>query len=184
MRAIGDNECSIRAFGVNDRIDCLHVFDSNVPYFFAVGERPEFATFLETIPCPYLVVVDADNVVVGCGGFDVDRSTGSASLCWGMIRRDLHGQGLGTLLLTERLHRLRERDDVKRLVLDTSQRTTAFYAKHGFETVVVSPDAFGPGLDGVRMIWRKSFPGREPGLRAILHPILPHPGAEGGVWSE
>ncbi len=184
MRTGQLNGYSIRSYEPDDRVECLRVFDSNVPPFFAVGERPEFATFLETLPCPYFVIVDADRIVVGCGGFDVDTSTGNAMLCWGMIRRDLHHQGLGSMLLDDRLRRLRERDGVTQLVLDTSQHSVAFFEKHGFEIMIVSPDAFGPGLDGVRMIWRQGFHGERADLRSMMLPNLPHPGPAGGAWPE
>jgi ribosomal protein S18 acetylase RimI-like enzyme len=143
-------EVSTRIFESNDTGACLRVFDSNVPDFFHISERGEFETFLHDLPGPYLVL-EADAEIVGCGGHAIRGDGRTADLCWGMIRRDLHGQGLGRHLTLARLEVATRDERVGAVALSTSQHTVRFYEKLGFGVLEVSPDGFGPGLDRIDM---------------------------------
>lgn len=134
-----------------DREACLAVFDSNVPEFFVSPERPAFAAFLDALPGPYLVVEDPSGTLVGCAGYAVEPGTTRADLCWGMVRRERHGTGLGRLLLEERLARIRADPGVDAVRLDTSQHTRGFYEQYGFVAEQVVPDGYAPGLDRCEM---------------------------------
>ena len=100
--AIGSYD--IRDFVPDDVDACLDVFDSNVPDFFRTEERSDFGAFLDALPGPYLVITDPVGQVVACGGYALGQSD-SVDLCWGMVRRPLHGVGLGHLLTDARLDR-------------------------------------------------------------------------------
>lgn len=128
----------------------MAVFGSNVPDFFREGERLDFEAFLLDLPGPYLVV-ERTGTVVGCGGYAVRAGEGIADLCWGMIRRELHGVGLGTLLTTRRLGLALRDSAVRSVSLRTSQHTVGFYEKLGFTVASVLLDGFGPGLDRCEM---------------------------------
>ncbi|HEY0019665.1 MAG TPA: GNAT family N-acetyltransferase [Longimicrobium sp.] len=137
----------IRDYTAADRAACLAVFDSNVPEFFIPAEREAFAGFLDGLPGPYLVVEDEDGAVVGCGGYAVTPGTSTADLCWGMVRRERHGTGLGRLLTEARMDRIHADPAAMEIALNTSQHTRAFYERRGFATERVVPDGFAPGLD-------------------------------------
>jgi GrpB-like predicted nucleotidyltransferase (UPF0157 family) len=83
--------------GGADREVCLALFDSNTPTFFDMKEKNEFATFLDDQRKRYFVIEESSNVVA-CGGWG-SRGPRIALLCWGMVRRDHHRRGIGTLLL-------------------------------------------------------------------------------------
>ena len=134
------------AFTPSDLEACLALFDSNVPDYFHVDERPEFRAFLEDLPGPYLVLRNADGEVVACGGWAVGEN-GAADLCWGMVRRDLHGRGWGRRLTRARLNGIEAAPGIRAVELRTSQHTDGFYEAFGFRTVDTRPDGFGPGLD-------------------------------------
>jgi ribosomal protein S18 acetylase RimI-like enzyme len=123
---------------------CLVVFDSNVPKFFAAAERGQFATFLERMPGRYFVL-EEQGKIVGCGGY-ARNGDSSASLCWGMVRRDRHGNGFGRLLLEERLRHIREDGAFNSVIMNTSQHTVGFFEKFGFVPERVIPDGYAPGL--------------------------------------
>lgn len=137
----------VRDYTTADRSACLAVFDSNVPEFFVPAEREEFAAFLDALPGPYLVAEDEAGRVLGCGGYAVTPGTTTADLCWGMVRRERHGTGLGRLLLDARLERVRADARADAVALKTSQHTRAFYERVGFHTERVISDGFAPGLD-------------------------------------
>jgi hypothetical protein len=94
----------------------------------------------------------------------VDGSTGY--LCWGMVRHELHGRSIGSLLLVERLEWLFAQPRVSEVCIRTSQRSAGFFERFGFVTTKVTSEGFGPELDEVSMTlargrWRqRETPGR------------------------
>ncbi|MCC5054006.1 GNAT family N-acetyltransferase [Xanthomonas campestris] len=139
---------TIRTYRPDDSDACIELFDANVPKFFNAEERPDFVWFLthQSAAWHYQVVERAGDVV-GCAGYAVNADGTTASLCWGMVDPQLHRQGLGTTLLLARLEALRLRAGIERIVLDTSQHTQAFYARHGFVVQQITQDGYGAGLD-------------------------------------
>ena len=131
---------------------CMELFETNVPDFFTTDERAQFASFLRALPGPYLVLLDDAGRAVGCGGYAVAEGGGSIDLCWGMIRRDLHGKGYGRTLTRLRVDRARQHPGVREIALNTSQHTVAFYEGLGFRTTRVEKDGYGPGLDRYDMV--------------------------------
>lgn len=136
-----------RRYTPADRPLCLDVFDSNVPRYFTDLERAEFEHFLDALPGPYLVLVDEAGAVVACGGFAIRAEAGVADLCWGMVHGRRHAEGLGRTLTELRIEEAAADPSVHTLALNTSQLTTGFYERFGFEVTKVTPDGYGPGLD-------------------------------------
>lgn len=138
---------TLRPYDASHRPACLRVFDSNVPRYFRAEERSAFATFLDELPGPYLVLVEADHALVGCGGYALRPEDGVVDLCWGMIRQDRHGSGLGRALAEARLDAIVKEARAKAVALNTSQHTVPFYERLGFRTIKVVKDGYAPGLD-------------------------------------
>ena len=141
----------LRPWRPADRAACLDVFEGNVPGWFRRHERKEFAAFLDALPGPYLVVEATGGPVVACGGWARRQGTATADLCWGMVARPLHGEGLGRLLVEERLRRIRRDGTILEVALNTSQHTVGFYELFGFVVQRVEPDGYAPGLDRCEM---------------------------------
>lgn len=142
---------AIRDYTPADLAGCLAVFDSNVPGYFTAPEREEFRRFLTALPGPYLVLVDDDDAIVGCGGYAIVAAQSRADLCWGMVRSELHGTGLGRVLTVARLERATADPSVRVVALSTSQHTRGFYERLGFRTTEVVPNGIAPGLDRCEM---------------------------------
>jgi ribosomal protein S18 acetylase RimI-like enzyme len=140
---------TVRDFSTQDADSCLSVFDSNIPKFFVPAEREEFREFLAALPGPYLVI-EAEARIVACGGW-AGSGCEEAALCWGMVEGSLHRQGIGRLLTEARLKGIRQSGTISRVLLNTSQHTTAFYERFGFVVVSVVPDGYAPGLDRCEM---------------------------------
>lgn len=136
----------VRPYEAGDLGACLAVFDTNVPEYFVPAERAGFEQFLHALPGPYLVLVSGDRVV-GCGGYAMAEDDHTADLCWGMVRHELHGRGLGRRLLAARIERALRDPRVDALALNTSQHTTGFYERAGFVIERVVTDGYAPGLD-------------------------------------
>jgi len=143
-------EFTFRPYTPADETACLALFDSNTPKFFGPEERPAFASFLKRQPCPFFVV-EAESLIVACGGYGNDSQTGKIILAWGMVRGDLHRQGLGTFLLQERLKLIFQKNPAARVIIDTSQHSQTFFARFGFQAAQTIPDYYAPGLHRVDM---------------------------------
>lgn len=138
----------IRDYRCDDFAACLEVFDSNVPKFFAAEERDEFIADLKRLNDPYFVAEQA-GCIIGCGGYFV--RDGRAGLWWGMVHKDLHGQGLGRALVQHRLDELARTHPTVSVFIDTSQHTRPFYERMGFTAYSVEENGYGPGLHKVLM---------------------------------
>jgi ribosomal protein S18 acetylase RimI-like enzyme len=150
----------LRDYSPSDLATCLALFDSNVPEFFRPTEREGFASFLAALPGPYLVLENEARMMVACGGYAVAAGTATADLCWGIVRREYHGSGLGRLLLRARLERIASDPSVRDVALRTSQLTRGFYEHYGFVTEQVVPNGLAPGLGRCDM--RLHLPRKKP----------------------
>jgi N-acetylglutamate synthase-like GNAT family acetyltransferase len=135
----------VRPYRAIDREACLRVLDTNVPEYFLATDRAEVGTFLDTVDAKgirYLVIEDA-GAIVACGGVAVSEAK-DARMCWGMVRRDLHRRGLGTILLAARLVEGAKMGATTGS-LDTVPQVEAFYSKMGFSLVGSTKDHYAPG---------------------------------------
>jgi ribosomal protein S18 acetylase RimI-like enzyme len=141
----------IRGYEPGDREGCLAIFEANVPAYFDPSERKAFAEYLADPRGRFAVVDEAGGAVLGCGGVMTAREGKIANLVWGMIAPAHHRRGLGRLLALERLSWIAAMERVERVVMDTSQKTVAFYLRLGFAVTNSTPGGYGPGLDRVDM---------------------------------
>lgn len=145
----------VRLYLSSDRQDCLSLFDGNVPRFFSAAEWADFARFLDQDAEAWSYqVIERSNRVVACGGYAVDPQGLTASLCWGMVARELQGTGLGSRLTEARLRAAAATPGVTQVRIDTSQHTHGFYRRFGFTVENIVPDGYGPGLDRWDMLLR------------------------------
>jgi ribosomal-protein-alanine N-acetyltransferase len=125
-----------------------------MPRYLASDELPGFARWLdagrlaypENLAEPYFVVEDTGQVVAG-GGFCVQPDQHLLTMAWGMVRYDLHRQGIGRKLLHRRLQFADAQLPNCTVALDTSQHTYSFFEKQGFRITKIMPDGYGPRLD-------------------------------------
>jgi N-acetylglutamate synthase-like GNAT family acetyltransferase len=153
----------IRAYRITDQEACIHCFTTNVPDFFTQDEIQEFTTFLENYVTQFnnptdqrktcFFVVEADNKIVGCGGFGDKNGNQIISLAWGHIHKDYHKHGLGKALLLFRLKEIKKIFPALPVIIDTTQFSYGFYEKNGFNTVQVIPDFYTVGMHKYEMKW-------------------------------
>lgn len=129
--------------------DVVAIFRTNIPKYFVPKEEQELREYLAEHPEDYYLL-ESGGEIVAAGGISLN-SDESVSLCWGMVRNDLIGTGLGKELTEFRLEKARERFGPLPVKISTSQHTEGFYKKLGFETVERIPDGFGPGIDKCEM---------------------------------
>lgn len=139
-----------RPYRSSDRDACIEIFRSNAPQFFRDDELEDFLGFIDAFECPYFVVFSGEEII-GCGGFGIEPDCETASLCWGMVRREHHGKRIGAYLLFVRLHEVATTTDARFVRLGTSQHTEGFFRRYGFSIESTEPDGIALGLDDVEM---------------------------------
>jgi GNAT superfamily N-acetyltransferase len=136
----------LRRYRKSDRSACLAVLRSNVPESFLPRDADDVGVFLDKLDdlaVRYFVVEDG-GVIVACGGVAVDDRA-DARMCWGMVRRDRHGQGIGRLLL---LYRLLEGAKMggRTASLETLPEIAGFFEREGFAVTGGKDDQYAPGM--------------------------------------
>jgi len=139
----------IRRYKPSDIEAVVAIFRSNIGKYFVEAEEKELREFLEAFSDDYFVIEIIDEIVAA-GGIALNEDE-TISLCWGMVRTDLIGTGLGKKLTLFRMEKGREKWGDRPFVTSTSHHTEGFYKKLGFETVEHTPDGFGPGIDICKM---------------------------------
>lgn len=141
---------TFRPYAPGDIELVVGIFRSNIPKYFNAGEEPGLRDFLCKNPENYYLIEDDNANIVGCGGVALNGDD-TVSLCWGMVRSELIGTGLGKNLTLFRIERSRELFGTRPLVISTSQHTKGFYEKLGFFLTRHEADGFGPGIDVCEM---------------------------------
>lgn len=148
-----DKTMVIKNYNIADQHQCLALFDSNFPKYFAAHERPLFERFLAQEQAHFYCLAE-NHKVLACGGFRVDHF-GLAYLAWGMVSQDQHRRGLGAQLLQYRLDVIKQQAPAWCVLLDTSQHSAPFFQRFGFKPYHTVPNGYTEGLDQVlmRYIW-------------------------------
>jgi GNAT superfamily N-acetyltransferase len=134
---------NLRPYQKKDFAECLGIFRSNTPLYFAETELESFMHYLKA-PETYFVVTDEDQVIA-CGGVSVRGE--QAALVWGMVARSRQRQGVGAFLLQARLAYIaKHHPTVRQITLQTTQHAQGFYEKFGFVTQTVTWNAYAPQL--------------------------------------
>jgi predicted GNAT family N-acyltransferase len=146
----------IRRYTESDRTDCLQVFKSNIPKYFAPHELSEFEEFLDRVliqtkDAHYSVLL-LDDKLIGCGGYGERLDSDSITLIWGMIDAEYHKQGYGVQLLKHRLNGIIEDYPHQEVLIDTTQYSAGFFEHYGFKTIKVIQDYYEQGMHRYDMV--------------------------------
>jgi N-acetylglutamate synthase-like GNAT family acetyltransferase len=153
---------NIRTYTAADREACIAIFESNTPKYFDPAEleylknwltgKDEARNSYKENKAEHFYVLENDEGVVACGGFYIPEKEQHANMVWGMVRNNLHKNGLGKLLFEYRIRQVQELYPGNGVILDTSQYTYPFFEKMGFKVTGVQKDSYGPGLDRYDMV--------------------------------
>ena len=143
---------NLRLYERRDLDAVVAIFRSNIPKYFDHKEEPGLHEFLQSDHVNNYYVIEIEGEVVGAGGIAFnDLESPTVSLCWGMVREDFLGKGVGKELTRFRIDLARGKYPGLPLTIGTSQHTRGFYEKFGFRLTEHTPDGLGPGIDNCRM---------------------------------
>jgi ribosomal protein S18 acetylase RimI-like enzyme len=140
----------IRTYSSADKIQLMDLMRLNTPNYFAESEILDLDHYLDH-ELELYYVVELNSVLVGGGGINFDNSQKQAKISWDIIHPDFQGQGIGKRLLEYRLEIIKKIDDIDQIIVRTSQLTTGFYQKNGFELLEIKKDYWAKGFDLYRM---------------------------------
>lgn len=127
---------NIRPFLATDEAACIAVFNSIDDDFFAQLNEEDFKRWiLRSLNKEnhYYYVVEADDKIVGCGGFLIKEEEQEAVVAWGMVHPQQQRKGYGLALLDFRIQEIQKiLPSGKIVTLDTTQQTYEFFEKKGF----------------------------------------------------
>jgi GNAT superfamily N-acetyltransferase len=130
------------------RSACLAIFDENCPEYFAVNERGDYSTFLDSRPEHYVVCMVGDRIVGAYGLYPVDR--GGTALHWILISPSAQGLGLGSIMMSRVVDDVRGRSRFP-LHISASHKSAPFFARFGAVEISTVTDGWGPGMHRVEM---------------------------------
>jgi ribosomal-protein-alanine N-acetyltransferase len=140
----------IRKYTSTDRESVLDLLRVNTPDYFSPTEEEDLIYYLDNHLENYFVI-EVENKLLGCGGFNLSDTTEMIRLSWDIIHPHSQGKGLGSALTKFRIQQIKEIKGVKIISVRTSQLVYKFYEKLGFELKETIKDYWAEGFDMYRM---------------------------------
>ncbi|GAA4396504.1 GNAT family N-acetyltransferase [Nibrella viscosa] len=137
---------TIRSYTDADRDAVLALLRLNTPAYFAESEEADLVDYLHHHSQHYFVV-ELDNEIVGCGGFNLFDEEKLARISWDIIHPYHQGKGLGRQLTQYRIDRIKEYPHIHTIVVRTSQLVYTFYEKFGFVLRKIVNNYWAEGYD-------------------------------------
>jgi N-acetylglutamate synthase-like GNAT family acetyltransferase len=137
---------SIRPYVDSDKQHVIELIRLNTPAFFATEEAEEFTYYLEN-ELEHYFVVTKDNLIVGCGGYNLEDKQREGIISWDIVHPEFQGKTIGATLLSYRIAELKKIKSLQIIRVRTSQLVYGFYKKHGFRLVEVVEDYWSEGFD-------------------------------------
>ncbi len=126
--------------------DCLSMFKTNTPTFFAKNEIFLFQRYLLEKDIHYYVLLEK-SILIAAGGYGINKKQKTIDLTWGMVNSKYHKKGFGTKLLNYRIKRILTDFPKTDITLNTSQKTFKFYEKFDFKLKKITKNYYCDGLD-------------------------------------
>lgn len=141
---------TIRRYQDSDKNRILELLRLNTPRYFSPNEEKDLVYYLENHAANHYVIA-IDDVVLGCGGFNLNEDSKTACISWDIFHPDYQGHGLGTALTRFRIEKIKENKEITTLSVRTSQLVYKFYEKFGLELREIVKDYWDEGFDLYQM---------------------------------
>ena len=149
----------IKKYSTSDYDQCVNIFKSNIPEYFAKDELSDFQDYIKNISktkdgwTDSFYILKRDKKIVGCAGLGLNKSKKIATLSWGMVDKNYHRNGIGTQLTNYRLNLLQSYKLDLKIRLDTSQHSYLFYEKFDFKIEDIEKDGYEKGMHKYYMVY-------------------------------
>ena len=141
---------TIRKHRDSDRERIIELLRQNTPEYFSPDEEKDLLYYLDYHADNYYVL-EVDNVIVGCGGFNLSEDGETGKISWDIFDVKHQGKGYGSVLTQFRIEKMKEIDSIKTISVRTSQLVYPFYEKFGLEIREIVKDYWAEGFDLYRL---------------------------------
>ncbi len=141
-------EVHFRSYQLQDREDCLKIFDANCPEFFAANERSDYANFLDANPEAYEVCLSGNNII-GAFGL-IGEVPIYKSINWIMISPRSQGLGIGSIFMNRAIS-LAKSHKLNHIKIAASHLSEPFFTKYGAVSVGEIENGWGPNMHRIDM---------------------------------
>ena len=148
-----NQEINIRSYTLKDKNQVIDLLQLNTPAYFSQEEEKDLIFYLDHELEDYFVV-EYQNKIVGCGGINFSGDPTKGKISWDILHPDYQGKGIGTQLLNYRIKKLKSLNQVKTILVRTTQLVFKFYEKNGFELKEVIKDYWAKGFDLYKMEYK------------------------------
>lgn len=136
----------IKPYLKQHKSNLINLLRFNTPKYFAPEEEKDFIHYLENEIEDYFVV-EYENEIIGAGGINYKKEHNLGVISWDFIHPDHQGKGIGKTLLNYRLKILTSNDEIKNIIVRTTQFVYPFYEKNGFTLKETKPNFWAEGFD-------------------------------------
>jgi len=137
---------SIRPYQSSDKEALLNLLRLNTPAFFSPEEEVDLVYYLDH-EVEYYYVLEVNQQLVGAGGINFSGNPAIGKISWDFLHPDFQGKGLGALLLTYRIEKLKTFAGLQKIIVRTSEQAHGFYEKSGFILLEIRKDYWAKGFD-------------------------------------
>ena len=141
---------NIREYQIKDKDSVLNLFCLNTPEFFSVEEEKDLVYYLD-YEIEYYFVLEFNNQVVGCGGFNFSGDDTNGKIAWDIVHPDFQGKSFGRKLLDYRIEQMKTFEKLETITVRTSQLAYKFYKKSGFQLMEIEENYWADGFDLYKM---------------------------------
>ena len=139
-------QIAFNLYNINDNVELSRVIKLNMPTFFDPDEIEDYLRFLNAQKQFYFTVYNENKKVVGGFGYSLFSSERIAKIDWIFFDPKIHGKGVGSKAVRFCESQILPHKAVKKIVITTSQKTSAFFVKLGYKLEKTQADFWGKGL--------------------------------------
>lgn len=136
----------IRPYKPEDQQVLIALLRENTPQYFAPEEEAGFVNYLQKYAQHHYVYTE-DEKVLGCAGYSWQPEKEKGMVAWFVVDPNQQGKGIGRALLNYCIDALKQVEDLKKIVVRTSQLVYPFFEKSGFVLISTEKDYWAPGFD-------------------------------------
>jgi predicted N-acetyltransferase YhbS len=133
---------TFRRFQISDLPECLEIYKLNEPGRFPEGVLHEYEKCLRE-QSSYFLVAERNGQIIATGGISYFQKPYWAMLCFGLVRPDAQGTGIGAALLLARLALLKEGEAVYCAMICAVAKSFGYYERFGFRRLATWKDMHG-----------------------------------------
>jgi [ribosomal protein S18]-alanine N-acetyltransferase len=149
-----NTEVLIREYKNSDQEIVLNLLRLNTPDYFSPEEEEDLVHYLEN-ELEYYFVLELSGQIIGSGGFNFSGNKTIGKISWDILHPGFQRKSFGGILLNYRIERLKEFNDVRQIIVRTSQLAYRFYEKFGFVLIEITEDYWAKGFHLYKMEYVK-----------------------------